>query len=71
MLGEHDFIDKRWMYEESLRVPFIVRYPGYVKAGSNIGCNRQQRRFCANSSGNGRHFNKPEFMQGTSFLANP
>jgi arylsulfatase A-like enzyme len=28
MLGEHDYIDKRWMYEESLRMPFIVRYPG-------------------------------------------
>ena len=25
MLGEHDYIDKRWMYEESLRMPFIVR----------------------------------------------
>ncbi|MBD3267202.1 sulfatase-like hydrolase/transferase [bacterium] len=34
MLGEHDYIDKRWMYEESLRVPFIVRYPKTVKAGS-------------------------------------
>ena len=27
MLGEHDYIDKRWMYEESLRMPFIIRYP--------------------------------------------
>ena len=27
MLGEHDYIDKRWMYEESLRMPFLVRYP--------------------------------------------
>jgi len=25
MLGEHDYIDKRWMYEESLRMPLIVR----------------------------------------------
>ena len=23
-LGEHDFMDKRWMYEESFRIPFIV-----------------------------------------------
>jgi len=22
MLGEHDYIDKRWMYEESMRMPF-------------------------------------------------
>ncbi len=27
MLGEHDMIDKRWMYEESMRMPFIVRDP--------------------------------------------
>ncbi|MBC8375911.1 MAG: sulfatase-like hydrolase/transferase [FCB group bacterium] len=33
-LGEHDFIDKRWMYEESLRMPFIVRYPRAIKAGT-------------------------------------
>ncbi len=34
MLGEHDYIDKRWMYEESLRIPLLVRYPGKVPAGS-------------------------------------
>ena len=34
MLGEHDYIDKRWMYDESLRVPFIVRYPKTIKAGT-------------------------------------
>ena len=34
MLGEHDYIDKRWMYEESLRMPFIVRFPRLIKAGS-------------------------------------
>lgn len=33
MLGEHDYIDKRWMYEESLRMPFFVRYPEKIKAG--------------------------------------
>jgi len=34
LLGEHDYIDKRWMYEESMRMPFIVRYPKAVKPGS-------------------------------------
>ncbi|MCY4593534.1 MAG: sulfatase [Bryobacterales bacterium] len=34
MLGEHDYIDKRWMYEESQRIPLLVRYPGAVAAGS-------------------------------------
>ena len=33
-LGDHGFFDKRFMYEESLRMPFLVRYPGAVKAGS-------------------------------------
>jgi arylsulfatase A-like enzyme len=34
MLGQHDYIDKRWMYEPSLRVPLIVRFPPKVVAGS-------------------------------------
>ena len=33
-LGEHDYYDKRWMYEDSLRMPFLVRYPGTTQAGS-------------------------------------
>ncbi len=37
MLGEHDFIDKRWMYDESMRIPLIVRYPAHVKPGSVSG----------------------------------
>jgi len=33
-LGEHNFFDKRFMYEESLRMPFLVRWPGRVKPGA-------------------------------------
>lgn len=33
-LGEHGWYDKRWMYEESLRTPFIVRWPGVIAPGS-------------------------------------
>ncbi len=33
-LGEHGWYDKRWMYEESFRTPFMVRWPGVVEAGS-------------------------------------
>lgn len=33
-LGEHGWFDKRWMYEESLKTPLIVRWPGTVEAGS-------------------------------------
>jgi arylsulfatase A-like enzyme len=36
MLGEHDYQDKRWMYEESQRMPFLVRYPKTVKAGQRF-----------------------------------
>ncbi len=34
LLGEHDYIDKRWMYEESIRMPLIVHYPPMIAAGS-------------------------------------
>ncbi|GIW89384.1 MAG: N-acetylglucosamine-6-sulfatase [Isosphaeraceae bacterium] len=33
-LGEHGWFDKRWIFEESLRTPLLVRWPGRVKAGS-------------------------------------
>ena len=33
-LGDHGFFDKRFIYEESLRMPFIVKYPKKIKAGS-------------------------------------
>jgi arylsulfatase A-like enzyme len=33
-LGEHNFFDKRFMYEESLRMPFLIRWPGKIKPGS-------------------------------------
>ena len=33
-LGDHGWFDKRWMYEESLRTPLLVRWPGVVEAGS-------------------------------------
>jgi arylsulfatase A-like enzyme len=33
-LGEHGWFDKRWIFEESLRTPFLVRWPGHTKPGS-------------------------------------
>ena len=35
-LGEHGWFDKRFMYEESLRTPILMRYPKEIKAGSEI-----------------------------------
>lgn len=33
-LGDHGWYDKRWMYDESLKMPLIVKWPGITKAGS-------------------------------------
>ncbi|SNY99571.1 sulfatase [Flagellimonas pacifica] len=32
-LGDHGWYDKRFMYEQSLRMPFIARYPKKIKTG--------------------------------------
>ncbi|GAB4154664.1 MAG: sulfatase [Planctomycetota bacterium] len=34
-LGDHGFYDKRFMYEESMRVPLLIRWPGHVAPGSS------------------------------------
>jgi arylsulfatase A-like enzyme len=34
-LGEHRFYDKRLMYEPSIRIPLMIRYPARIKAGSS------------------------------------
>ena len=33
-LGDHGMFDKRFMYEESLRMPFVIRWPKVIKAGT-------------------------------------
>lgn len=33
-LGDHGWFDKRWMYEESLKMPLIVKWPGVTRPGS-------------------------------------
>lgn len=32
-LGEHGWYDKRWVYEESLRTPMLVKWPDHIAAG--------------------------------------
>ena len=66
MLGEHDYIDKRWMYDESLRMPFIVRYPKSVPAGQKIDAiinNVDYAPTILDFAG----VATPDFMQGRSF----
>ncbi|MCP5537547.1 MAG: sulfatase [Akkermansiaceae bacterium] len=31
-LGEHGWYDKRWMFEQSLKMPFVIRWPGVIQA---------------------------------------
>ncbi len=33
-LGEHRWFDKRWIFEESMRMPLLVRWPGKIKPGT-------------------------------------
>ncbi len=33
-VGDHGWYDKRWMYDESLKMPFIVKWPGTIAPGS-------------------------------------
>jgi uncharacterized sulfatase len=66
MLGEHDYIDKRWMYEESQRMPFLVRYPDKIEAGTRsdaIVNNVDYAPTIIELAGG----TVPEYMQGESF----
>ena len=66
MLGEHDYIDKRWMYEEAMRMPFFVRYPPSIKAGTRTDAIINNTDFAPTlidlAGGN-----VPDYMQGLSF----
>jgi N-acetylglucosamine-6-sulfatase len=67
MLGEHDFIDKRWMYEESIRMPLIVHYPKMIKAGSInewLINNTDYAPTLLDLAG----IHRPDYMQGFSFV---
>jgi arylsulfatase A-like enzyme len=68
MLGEHDFIDKRWMYDESMRMPFIVHYPKMIKPGSRNGWLINNTDFAPTmlELAGGQ---APEYMQGRSFAS--
>lgn len=66
MLGEHDYQDKRWMYEPSLRMPLLMRYPKSIPAGrrsdaliENVDFAPTLLAFAGRST--------PEVMQGRSF----
>ncbi len=35
-LGEHGWFDKRFMYEESMIMPLLMRYPGHIQRGAVV-----------------------------------
>jgi len=66
-LGDHGWYDKRWMYEESLRMPLIVRWPGVIKPGSanhHLVQNLDYAETFLDVAG----INIPDDMQGHSLL---
>jgi arylsulfatase A-like enzyme len=68
-LGEHNFMDKRLMYEESLRMPFVISYPKEIKAGSRLDdmiLNIDFAALFADYAG----IKKPAYIQGESFRNN-
>lgn len=64
-LGDHGWYDKRFMYEESLRMPFVIRYPRKIKPGSrtkDFALNVDFPETFLDYAG----IDIPEFMQGRS-----
>ena len=65
-LGEHGWFDKRFMYEESLRTPLLVRYPKEIKAGTVVSSLVQNLDY-APTILDYAGVQKPAEMQGESF----
>ena len=66
-LGEHGWFDKRWMYEESLKTPLIMRWPGIIEAGTvntNMVSNLDLPETLLHAAG----VEIPSDMQGRSLL---
>jgi arylsulfatase A-like enzyme len=66
-LGEHGWFDKRWIFEESLRAPLLIRWPGVIKPGSvdhNIVSNLDFAETFLDAAG----VPVPAEMQGRSLL---
>ena len=64
-LGEHGWYDKRFMYEESFQMPFLIRYPDQIKADEvceNIICNVDFAPTFLDFAG----LTIPSYMQGKS-----
>lgn len=65
-LGEHGWFDKRFMYEESMRTPLLMRYPKKIKAGTVVSALVQNIDY-APTILDYAGIAKPSEMQGESF----
>ena len=65
-LGEHGWFDKRFMYEESLRTPLLMKYPKEIKPGIKIDQMIQNLDF-APTLLDYANINPSEEIQGLSF----
>jgi arylsulfatase A-like enzyme len=68
-LGEHDLMDKRWMYEEAFRMPFIVHYPKTIKPGSVNKWLINNTDFAPMMLELAGITKTPDYMQGRSFAS--
>ncbi|MDP6523226.1 MAG: sulfatase [Kiritimatiellia bacterium] len=68
-LGEHDLMDKRWMYEEGMRMPFIVHWPKGVKKGQVNDWLINNTDFAPTILELAGAEKTPDYMQGRSFAA--
>jgi len=66
-LGEHGWFDKRFMYEEALRMPLVMRLPGRIPPGS-VNKDMLTNVDFAPTFLDGAGLKKPSAMQGRSFL---
>jgi arylsulfatase A-like enzyme len=64
-LGEHGWYDKRWMYEESFRMPFVVKWPGLARPGTRSSALAQNIDF-APTFLDAAGLRTPAAMQGVS-----
>ena len=65
-LGEHGWFDKRWMYEESFKMPFVIQCPGVIEPGSTTDVMAMNVDF-APTLLDFAGLDVPEEMQGESF----
>ncbi len=68
-LGEHGWFDKRFMYEESMRMPLVIRYPREIPAGTEARSTLVQNIDFAPTLLDWCGIEKPDSMQGESFRA--